>query len=121
MDPIQQAVDMGSRALDFVNAPLVLDYVHLRFSCTVPGWLSSHPFRHDINAGFSEYFPLYRSGESGTGKNKGGNASTWTVLLRCVAFGFWAPRVDPRVPSYLSASPLSPPSQPLASGCLDDS
>lgn len=82
MDPIQQAVDMGSRALDFVNAPLVLDYIRLRFSCTVPGWLSPYPFRHDINAGFSEYFPLRRSKESDTGKRKGGNQNKWTVLLR---------------------------------------
>ncbi|CAM9478531.1 unnamed protein product [Ectocarpus fasciculatus] len=55
MDPLQRALDRGSKALDFVNSPLVLDYVHAKFSCTLPNWASSSAIPKTINAGFYKY------------------------------------------------------------------
>ncbi|CAN0375918.1 unnamed protein product, partial [Ectocarpus sp. 13 AM-2016] len=55
MDPLQRALDRGSKALDFVNSPLVLDYVHAKFSCTLPNWALSSAIPKTINAGFYKY------------------------------------------------------------------
>lgn len=33
LDPLSYALDRGSEALRFINSPLVLDYVHVKFSC----------------------------------------------------------------------------------------
>lgn len=33
LDPLSYALDRGSEALKFINSPLVLDYVHVKFSC----------------------------------------------------------------------------------------
>lgn len=55
IDPLQRALDRGSKALDFLNTPLVLDYVHNKFSCTLPHWASSSSFQPTINAGFHMY------------------------------------------------------------------
>lgn len=42
-DPLRYALDRGSEALKFINSPLVLDYVHVKFSCRyirdLPIWL----------------------------------------------------------------------------------
>ncbi|CAM9621106.1 unnamed protein product [Ectocarpus sp. 13 AM-2016] len=55
MDPLQRALDRGSKSLDFVNSPLVLDYVHAKFSCTLPNWALSSAIPKTINAGFYKY------------------------------------------------------------------
>ncbi|CAM9548053.1 unnamed protein product, partial [Ectocarpus fasciculatus] len=55
MDPLQRALDRGSKALDFVDSPLVLDYIHVKFSCTLPNWASSSSIPKTINAGFYTY------------------------------------------------------------------
>ena len=56
-DPLQRAMDRGSKGLDFVNSPLVMDYLHLKFMGTIPGWFSSSPFRDTIDLGFCSYIP----------------------------------------------------------------
>lgn len=55
MDPLQRALDRGSKALYFVDSPLVLDYIHVKFSCTLPNWASSSSIPKTINAGFYTY------------------------------------------------------------------
>eukprot|EP00903_Cladosiphon_okamuranus_P014655 g13588.t2 len=54
-DPLQSALDRGSEALDFINSPLVLDYVHVKFTCTLPPWSSRNPFQPTVNEGFFKY------------------------------------------------------------------
>ena len=56
-DPLQRALDRGSKGLDFVNSPLVMDYLHLKFMGTIPGWFSSSPFRDTIDLGFYSHIP----------------------------------------------------------------
>lgn len=56
MDPIQQAMERGSGALYFINSPLVLDYMSITFSRTLPHWLARDPFRYHVNTGFHRYF-----------------------------------------------------------------
>lgn len=55
MDPLQRALDRGSKALDFIDSPLVMDYVHVKFSCSLPNWTSSSPIPRTINPGFYKY------------------------------------------------------------------
>eukprot|EP00752_Nemacystus_decipiens_P006636 g5966.t1 len=55
MDPLQRALDRGSKALDFINSPLVMDYLHVKFSCTLPNWTSSSRIPRTINPGFYKY------------------------------------------------------------------
>eukprot|EP00903_Cladosiphon_okamuranus_P021649 g19903.t1 len=55
MDPLQRALDRGSKALDFINSPLVMDYVHVKFACTLPTWTSSSSIPRNINPGFYKY------------------------------------------------------------------
>lgn len=50
-DPLGRALERGSKALDFVNAPLVLDYTSLKFSSTLPNWLSRAPFDSYLSEG----------------------------------------------------------------------
>lgn len=54
-DPLQSALDRGSKALDFLNSPLVLDYVHVKFTGTLPPWSSRNPFQPTVNEGFFKY------------------------------------------------------------------
>lgn len=56
IDPLQRAINRGSQALEFINAPLVLDYVQRTFLCTVPLWQSLNPFSYHINEGFYKYY-----------------------------------------------------------------
>ncbi|CAM9276411.1 unnamed protein product, partial [Scytosiphon promiscuus] len=51
-DPLQRALDRGSQALDFINAPLVLDYMLLKFSATTPPWTASNPFTYNMGEKF---------------------------------------------------------------------
>lgn len=39
----------------FGNTPLVLDYMELKWSCTIPKWPSRYPLDCDINEGFYTY------------------------------------------------------------------
>lgn len=55
MDPIEEAMDRGSDALYFANAPLVMNYMDLTFSRTIPRVLSRHPFKYHINPGLYIY------------------------------------------------------------------
>ncbi|CAM9102556.1 unnamed protein product, partial [Hapterophycus canaliculatus] len=55
LDPLSYAVERGSGALRFINSPLVLDYVHIKFSSSLPHWASAHPFQPTINQGFYKY------------------------------------------------------------------
>lgn len=55
MDPLQRALDRGSKALDFINSPLVMDYVHVKFSCSLPNWTSGSLTPRTINPGFYKY------------------------------------------------------------------
>ncbi|CBN74319.1 Transient Receptor Potential Channel. Partial sequence [Ectocarpus siliculosus] len=55
LDPLRRALDRGSEALDFLNTPLVKDYVHIKFACTLPSWTSRNPFQPTVNEGFFKY------------------------------------------------------------------
>ncbi|CAM9995089.1 unnamed protein product, partial [Ectocarpus sp. 12 AP-2014] len=61
LDPLQQALTRGSDAHEFVNAPLVLDYLELKWKCTTPNLDRRNPLDYTINEGFSTY-------RSGNGK-----------------------------------------------------
>lgn len=54
-DPLQCALDRGSDALGFINSELVLDYMHAKFSKSVPSWNSRAPFHYNIHEEFFEY------------------------------------------------------------------
>lgn len=75
LDPLQLAIERRSEGLQFVNAPLVLDYVYLTFFNTLPNWLSHNPYHYYIQEGFYKYFPI-----------KAG-CQFWPWVLRCVAWG----------------------------------
>ncbi|CAM9267068.1 unnamed protein product [Ectocarpus sp. 4 AP-2014] len=55
LDPLRRALDRGSEALDFLNSPLVKDYVNIKFACTLPSWTSRNPFQPTVNEGFFKY------------------------------------------------------------------
>eukprot|EP00903_Cladosiphon_okamuranus_P014653 g13587.t1 len=55
VDPLRRALDRGSQGLDFLNSPLVLDYVHVKFTGTLPKWTSRNPFQPTVNEGFYKY------------------------------------------------------------------
>ncbi|CAN0140980.1 unnamed protein product, partial [Scytosiphon promiscuus] len=55
VDPLRQALDRGSRGLDLLNSPLALDYMSIKFSCTLPPWTSRDPFQPTVNEGFYTY------------------------------------------------------------------
>ncbi|CAM9260310.1 unnamed protein product, partial [Hapterophycus canaliculatus] len=52
IDPLHRALDRGSGALDFVNCPLLLDYMSEKFSRSVPPWTSGTPFSHNVSEHF---------------------------------------------------------------------
>lgn len=54
-DPLQISLDRGSDALPFVNSSLVRDYMHLKFSKSIPSWASRSPFHHNIHEKFFKY------------------------------------------------------------------
>lgn len=53
MDPLRRALDRGAKGLDLLNSPLVQDYVHVKFTGTLPSWLSRNPFQPTVNEGES--------------------------------------------------------------------
>lgn len=54
-DPLQCAMDRGSKGLPFINSPLVMDYLDLKFSKSIPSWKSRNPFNHNIHGKFFAY------------------------------------------------------------------
>ena len=60
VDPLQRAIDRDSEALQFVNKPLVLDYLHVKFNCGLPHWCSSKPDLASINEGFYTFYDFDR-------------------------------------------------------------
>lgn len=98
VDPIQEAVGRGSKALDFINAPLVLDYVRLTFSCTLPHWLSRHPFNYDINAGFYKYFPVHPEAPGYNGDSDAETPWSFGALLRYEVMAALRPGPSRRYP-----------------------
>eukprot|EP00752_Nemacystus_decipiens_P011859 g10519.t1 len=54
-DPLRRALDRGSKALDFLNSTLVKNYVHVKFTGTLPLWTSRNPFQPTVNEGFYKY------------------------------------------------------------------
>ncbi|CAM9397930.1 unnamed protein product [Ectocarpus fasciculatus] len=65
LDPLRRALDRGSEALDLVNSSLVKDYVHIKFTGTLPSWTSRNPFQPTVNEGFFKYddFDTYKLSE----------------------------------------------------------
>ncbi|CAM9206508.1 unnamed protein product [Ectocarpus fasciculatus] len=55
IDPLRRALDRGSKGLDMVNSPLVRDYVHVKFTGTLPHWTSRNPFQPTVNEGLYKY------------------------------------------------------------------
>lgn len=56
----------GSAAHAFINAPLVLDYMELKWTCTVPSWSLRNPLDYTINEGFYTF-----ESDNNTGKHMG--------------------------------------------------
>ena len=68
----------GSKAHEFVNAPLVLDYMQLKWSCTIPNWTRRYPLDYNVNEGFYTY---------GNTDKDGKHVPTWAdSLLRLPVF-----------------------------------
>ena len=63
LNALSQAVRSGARALDLLSEALVLDYVDLKFSRTLPSWNDQNPFRHNINQAFYSYTQAVRKKE----------------------------------------------------------
>ncbi|CAM9237184.1 unnamed protein product [Ectocarpus sp. 12 AP-2014] len=65
LDPLRRALDRGSEGLDLLDSPLVKDYVHIKFTCTLPSWTSRNPFQPTVNEGFFKYddFDKYKLSE----------------------------------------------------------
>jgi len=63
VDPLKHALQRGSEELKVINMPLVLDYVDIKFSCTLPHWASRSPFQSTINHGFYKYHHRVKNGE----------------------------------------------------------
>jgi len=90
LDPLQRAVDRGSEALQFVNNPLVLDYLHWKFNCSLPHWASRKPNLASVNEGFYTFrnFDRYKLSElsgkrSALSQNKEAYMDAWdSSLLR---------------------------------------
>lgn len=80
-DPLQQAMERGSGALDFLNTPLVLDYVLLKFSTSLPNWMSRNPFRYYKY--ISEDFYMYETGDKQQKLNQWSLISTPLLRWRC--------------------------------------
>lgn len=54
-NPLVQAVRSGPQAMELLSEPLVLDYLGLKFTRTLPSWNSQHPFERNINQAFYSY------------------------------------------------------------------
>lgn len=50
-----QAVRSGPQAMELLSEPLVLDYLGLKFTRTLPAWNTQHPFERNINQAFYSY------------------------------------------------------------------
>lgn len=58
------AENTGSAASAFINSPLVLDYMELKWTCTVPSWSRRNPFDYAINEGFYTYGSKKKTGST---------------------------------------------------------
>eukprot|EP00903_Cladosiphon_okamuranus_P019883 g18275.t1 len=82
LNPLSYALDRGSEALKFINSPLVLDYVHVKFSCSLPHWASASPFKATINQGFYRYRNFDRAKpERGDSKSCCVKDNSWDAFL----------------------------------------
>lgn len=48
-------MDRGSQALEFISKPLMLDYLHVKFMCTLPHFAAKTVVQSTINEGFYKY------------------------------------------------------------------
>lgn len=55
VDPLRRAVDRGSEALEFLSKPLILDFLHVKFMCTLPHFAAKRVVHSTINEGFYKY------------------------------------------------------------------
>lgn len=76
-----------------MSSPLVLDYMQLKWSCTIPSWTHRYPLDHNVNEGFYIYGNVaYDEGKKGaeennmgTNRNKKETDTRWDdSLLRSV-------------------------------------
>lgn len=67
-----QAVRSGSRALEFLSESLVLDYLGLKFTRTLPRWSTQKPFERNMNQAFYIYKHQARRLPADAAKEKGG-------------------------------------------------
>lgn len=65
-DPLQSALDRGSNALNFTNSPLVLDYMHMKFSRSIPSWRARVPFHHNIHEEYYKYDDIFYGDNEGS-------------------------------------------------------
>ena len=72
LNALAEAVRSGSRALELLSEALVLDYVDLKFSRTLPRWDDQNPFRYNINQAFYSYTHQAQRPPSGTLRERGG-------------------------------------------------
>lgn len=67
-----QAVSSGPRALELLSEALVLDYLGLKFSRTLPRWNTQKPFERNINQMFYSYTHQARRGPTDSRRPEGG-------------------------------------------------
>ncbi len=72
LNALAEAVRSGSRALELLSEALVLDYLDLKFSRTLPRWDDQNPFRHNINQAFYSYTHRAHRPPHGTPRERGG-------------------------------------------------
>lgn len=66
-----QAVSSGPRALELLSEALVLDYLGLKFSRTLPRWNTQKPFERNINQTFYSYTNQARRGPADSPRQNG--------------------------------------------------
>lgn len=69
--PLAQATRLGPRALDLLSQPLVMDYLRLKFSRTLPRWNDQKPFQRNINQAFYSYKYQAKASENSDERSRG--------------------------------------------------
>jgi len=72
LNALAEAVRSGSRALELLSEALVLDYLDLKFSRTLPRWDDQNPFRQNINQAFYSYTHQAQRSPPNTPRERGG-------------------------------------------------
>lgn len=65
-----------------MSAPLVLDYMQLKWCCTIPNWTRRFPLDFNVNEGFYTYvYATKDDDKKGKNKNTKRNCPAWDDSL----------------------------------------